>query len=88
MGDALTEYAAARLGGSRYGFTPEGAARRLVEAGAEPEAARRFRALLSRSEGARFAAPRGGDAAHSDGAEAAELIRQLEDQLGRGGEAG
>ena len=88
VGDALTEYAAARLGGSRHGFTPEGAARRLVAAGAEPEAARRFRALLSRSEGARFAAPGGGDAAHSDAAEAAELIRQLEDQLGRGGEAG
>ena len=88
VGDALTEYAAARLGGSRYGFTPEGAARRLVEAGAEPEAARRFRALLSRSEGARFAARGGGDAAHSDAAEAAELVRQLEDQLGRGGEAG
>ena len=34
VGEALTEYAAARLGGSRHGFTPESAARRLEDAGA------------------------------------------------------
>ena len=88
VGEALTEYAAARLGGSRHGFTPESAARRLEEAGAAPDAARRFRALLSRSEGARFAAPGGGGEAHSDAEEAAELVRRLEEQLGRKGGAG
>lgn len=92
VGEALTEYAAARLGGSGHGLTPESAARRLEDAGAEPDAALRFRALLSRSEGARFAAPGGGAQAHSDANsdanEAAELIRQLEEQLGRKGGTG
>ena len=88
VGEALTDYAAARLGGSRHGFTPESAARRLEEAGAAPAAARRFRELLSRSEGARFAAPGGGGQAHSDAEEAAELIRRLEEELGRKGGAG
>ncbi len=88
VGEALTEYAAARLGGSRHGLTPASAARRLEEAGATPDAARRFRALLSRSEGARFAAPGGGGQAGSDAKEAAELIRELETQLGRKGGAG
>ncbi len=85
VSEALTEYAAARLGESRHGLTPESAARRLEEAGAEPGAARRFRALLSRTEGARFAAPGTGGEAHSDAEEAAELIRQLEEQLARQG---
>ena len=88
VGAALTEYAAARLGGSRHGLTPESAARRLEEAGATPDAARRFRALLSRSEGARFAAPGGGGGARSDAEAAAELVRELEAQLGRKGGAG
>ena len=88
VGEALTEYAAARLGGSRHGLTPESAARRLEEAGATPDAARRFRALLSRSEGARFAASGGGVQAGSDAEEAAELIRELETALGRRGGAG
>ena len=88
VGEALTEYAAARLGGSRHGFTPESAARRLEDAGAAADAARRFRALLSRSEGARFAASGGGDGAGSDAKEAAELVRELEAQLGGKGGAG
>ena len=88
VGEALTEYAAARLGGSRHGFTPESAARRLEDAGAGADAARRFRALLSRSEGARFAASGGGDGAGSDAKEAAELVRELEAQLGGKGGAG
>ena len=88
VGEALTEYAAARLGGSRHGFTPESAARRLEDAGAAAYAARRFRALLSRSEGARFAASGAGDRAGSDAQEAAELVRELEAQLGRKGGAG
>ena len=88
VGEALTEYAAARLGGSRHGLTPESAARRLEEAGATSEAARRFRTLLSRSEGARFAAPGGGGQARSDAEAAAALVRELETQLGRGGGAG
>ena len=88
VGEALTAYAAARLGGSRHGLTPEGAARRLEEAGAEPAAAGRFRALLSRSEGARFAAPGQGGRGQSDAEEAAELVRQLEEQLARKGGAG
>ena len=82
VGEALTEYAAARLGGSRHGFTPESAARRLQDAGAAADAARRFRALLSRSEAARFAASAGGDRAGSDAKEAAELVRELDAQLG------
>ena len=88
VGDALTEYAAARLGGSRHGFTPESVARRLEDAGAAADAARRFRALLSRSEGARFAASGGAGQAGSDAKEAAELVRELEAQLGRKGGAG
>ena len=88
VGEALTGYAAARLGGSRHGLTPEIAARRLEAAGAEPDAARRFRALLSRSEGARFAAPGGAGQAQSDVEEAADLIRELEEQLTRKGGAG
>lgn len=88
VGEALTEYAAARLGGSRHGFTPESAARRLEDAGAAADAARRFRALLSRSEGARFAASGGGDGAGSDAKDAAELVRELEAQLGGKGGAG
>lgn len=88
VGEALTEYAAARLGGSRHGFTPESAARRLEDAGAAADAARRFRALLSRSEGARFAASGGGGRAGSDAREAAELVRELEAQLGGKGGAG
>lgn len=87
VGEALTEYAAARLGGSRHGLTPESAARRLEEAGASPAAARRFRELLSRSEGARFAAPGGGGQADTDAEAAAALVRELETQLGRGGGA-
>lgn len=88
VAEALADYAAARLGGSRHGLTPESAARRLEEAGATPDTARRFRALLSRSEGARFAASGGGGEAGSDAREAAELIRELETQLGRKGGAG
>lgn len=88
VGEALTEYAAARLGGSRHGFTPESAARRFQDAGAAADAARRFRALLSRSEGARFAASGGAGRAGSDAKEAAELVRELEAQLGRKGGAG
>ncbi|MDE2661028.1 MAG: BatD family protein [Acidobacteriota bacterium] len=88
VGEALTEYAAARLGGSRHGFTPESAARRLQDAGAEADAARRFRALLSRSEGVRFAASGGAGKAGSDAKEATELVRELEAQLGRKGGAG
>ena len=88
VGEALTEYAAARLGGSRHGFTPESASRRLEDAGAAADAARRFRALLSRSEGARFAASGGGGRAGSDAREAAELVRELEAQLGGKGGAG
>ena len=85
VGEALTEYAAARLGGSRHGLTPESAARRLEEAGATPAAARRFRELLARSEGARFAAPGGDGQADTDAEAAAALVRELETQLGRGG---
>lgn len=86
VGAALTGYAAARLGGSRHGLTPESAARRLEEAGATPDAARRFRVLLSRSEGARFAASGGGNREDADAREAAALIRELEAQLqGKGG---
>ena len=88
VGEALTEYAAARLGGSRHGFTPESAARRLEDAGAAADAARRFRTLLSRSEAARFAASGGGGRAGSDAKEAAELVRELEAQLGSKGGAG
>ena len=88
VAEALADYAAARLGGSRHGLTPESAARRLEEAGATPDTARRFRALLSRSEGARFAASGGGGEVGSDAKEAAELIRELETQLGRKGGAG
>lgn len=88
VGEALTEYAAARLGGSRHGLTPESAARRLQDAGAAADAARRFRALLSRSEGARFAASGGEGRAGSDAQEAAELVRELEAQLGGKGGAG
>lgn len=88
VAEALADYAAARLGGSRHGLTPASAARRLEEAGATPDTARRFRALLSRSEGARFAASGGGGEAGSDAKEAAELIRELETQLGRKGGAG
>lgn len=83
VSEALTEYAAARLGESRHGLTPESAARRLEEAGAEPETARRFRVLFSRTEGARFAASGSGGPTHSDAEEAADLIRRLEDQLER-----
>ena len=87
VGEVLTEYTAARLGGSRHGLTPEGAARRLEAAGAAPDTARRFRALLSRAEGARFAAPGGGGEAQSDKEAAAALLRELEEQLGRKGGA-
>lgn len=88
VGAALTEYAAARLGGSRHGLTPEGAARRLEDAGAAPDAAHRFRTLLSRSEGARFAAPENAGERETDAEEAAQLVRELEEQLARGGGAG
>ena len=88
VGEALTEYAAARLGGSAPGFTPESAARRLEAAGAAADAAHRFRALLSRSEAARFAASGGGGRAGADAKEAADLVRELESQLGTKGGAG
>jgi hypothetical protein len=85
VGEALTEYAAARLGGSRHGLTPESAARRLEDAGAAPEAAQRFRTLLSRAEGARFAAPGNARKGQTDAEEAAQLVRELEEQLAGGG---
>ena len=88
VGETLTEYAAARLGGSRHGLTPESASRRFEAAGVAPDTARRFRDLLSRSEGARFAAPGSGGAAPADAADAVELIRQLEEQLGPKGGTG
>ncbi len=90
VGEALSEYAAARLGGSSRGLTPEGAAARWEHAGAAPETARRFRNLLSRTEGARFAAGLGGDGGSGTlgrpAAEALELVLVLEEQLSsRGG---
>ena len=88
MGGALAGYAAARLGGSPHGFTPEGAAAALVRAGAEPGTARRFAELLSRSEGARFAAGGGRAGLASDAEEARVLLRRLDEQLGKRGAAG
>lgn len=80
----LTGYAADRFSVSARGLTPSAAAARLVEAGAAPETARRFAALLSRSESARYAAGSAGPGASapdSPAAEAAELIRSLEDEI-------
>lgn len=86
----LTGYAADRFSVSARGLTPSAAAARLVEAGAAPGTARRFAALLSRSESARYAAgpvapagPVGPEASSTDSpaGEAAKLIRSLEDEI-------
>lgn len=80
----LTGYAADRFSVSARGLTPSAAAARLVEAGAAPETARRFAALLSRSESARYAAGSAASGASdpdSPVGEAAELIRTLEDEI-------
>ena len=91
VGRILTEYAADRFSLPPRGLTPESAAARFVSAGAEPGLARRFAALWSRSESARYAGGRsgaggsgadGGAAAASD---AADLIREMEAQIGGNG---
>lgn len=80
----LSGYAADRFSVSARGLTPGAAAARLVEAGAAPETARRFAALLSRSESARYAAgpaAPGASPTDSPAGEATELIRSLEDEI-------
>lgn len=101
VGRILTGYAADRFSLPPRGLTPESAAARFVSAGAEPDLARRFAALWSRSESARFAGAPGrvegtgaeGAGAEGTGAEgigaaaseAADLIRALEAQIGGSG---
>lgn len=93
VGRILTEYAADRLAVPPRGLTPESAAARFVSAGAEPALARRFAALWSRCESARYAggpSRAGGDGAGGSGdaaSEAADLVRALEAQVGGNGSA-
>ena len=77
----LTTYAADRFSVSARGLTPSDAAARLVEAGAAPETAGRFAALLSRAESARYAAGPAAAADDSPDGEAAALIRSLEAEI-------
>lgn len=78
----LTTYAADRFSVSARGLTPSDAAARLVEAGAAPETAGQFAALLSRAESARYAAgPAAAAPDDSPAGEAAALIRSLEAEI-------
>ncbi len=83
IGVVLADYAAARLGVSPHGLTPEGARERFVAAGADPDAARDFAALLSRTQAARFAAAPASGRALPTGKEAAELVRRLDSGIRR-----
>ena len=85
LGEALAGYTAARLGIPVRGLTPAGAAAALARAGADPADARRFAALLSAAEGARFRAGGTSSGPAPDAAAASALIGRIEAQLGEGG---
>ncbi len=83
IGAVLAGYASERLSAPAGGLTPDAAADRFRAAGAADGTAARFAALLSRLEGARFAARRAGAARDRALEEARALIGELEGQLGR-----
>lgn len=83
IGAALADYAAARLGASARGLTPEGAADRLAAEGADPAAAREFAALLSRTQAAGYAAAPAASTDLASPEQAADLVRRLETRLRR-----